>query len=197
MEGFEAYISSNGYLVIPSYNLNFLIDFNESNIPSMPETVEATAKPAGADGDIVLKTTYEPIPFNIVCYTEDNLSVANKLLLEQKLNNFLNTTKNSTIKLGFQAQEKFYNVKYSGVLTTTRYPAHLRFEIPLKSSESYAKSTTESSITGNGSKISSTIKEVGAVFTINGPATTPKISFNNYEMEYSNDLLEGEKLTID
>lgn len=197
MEGFEAYISNTGYLIIPSYNINFLISFSESSIPSMPETVEATAKPAGTDGDIVLNTTYEPIPFNIVCYTEDNLSVSNKILFEQKLNNFLNTIKNSTIKLGFQAEQKFYNVKYSGALNTTRYPAHLRFEIPLKSSESYAKDITEKTITGNGSLRSNTIKDVGAVFTINGPATTPKISFNNYEMQYDRNLLQGEKLTID
>ena len=73
MENFDFYISSNGYLVIPEYKIKYLIDFTESSIPTMPEAVESSIRAAGRDGDYVLNTTYEPIPFVIVCYTEDNL----------------------------------------------------------------------------------------------------------------------------
>ena len=67
MENFDVYISLNGYLVIPKYNIRFLIDFNESSIPTMPEAVESSVRAAGRDGDIVLNTTYEPISFSVVC----------------------------------------------------------------------------------------------------------------------------------
>ena len=66
MEGFKIYISSDGYLIIPDLDIKYLIDFRESAIPSMPEAADTTAKIAGRDGDIVLSTTYEPIPFEIV-----------------------------------------------------------------------------------------------------------------------------------
>lgn len=197
MENFDMYISNNGYLVIPEYNIKYLIDFYESSIPIMPEAVESTIRAAGRDGDYVLKTTYEPIPFNIVCYTDEGLTVEEKILQETQINTFLNSIKEKTKRLAFEKDNKFYNVKYSGALVTSNYPAHLKFSIPLKSSDSYAKDVTEKSITGNNSAISQTVKSAGAIFTIEGPAQDPIISLNDYAMEYNMSILEGSKVEID
>ena len=197
MEELEFYVSSDGFLVIPEYDIKYLIDFMESNIPSMPEASETSVKIAGRDGDVPLKTTYEPIPFNIVCYTEDNLTPEEKRSAEAKINRFVNSMKKSTKQLGFEQDEKFYDVKYSGSLTTVRYPKHLKFSIPLKSSDSYAKFFRKRIVTGNKTFDSDTVKETGAVFTINGPATNPIISFNGYEMSYENSITENSKLIID
>lgn len=196
MENFDIYISSNGYLIIPKYGIKYLINISESNIPSMPEATESTVRIAGRDGDIVLNTTYEPISFEIVCYTDDNLTPEQKVQEEQKVNAFLNSIKNKTKKFAIEKDSKFYNVKYNGIITTINYPSHLQFTIPLKSSESYGMDLNESSIVGNGSKDSNTIEKVGAIFTIKGPAQTPKISLNNYEMFYNNVLLESHILEI-
>lgn len=199
MEGLNAYISEEGYLIIPEYDIKYLIDFVESNIPSMPEATESTVRIAGRDGDIPLKTTYEPIPFEIVCYTEDNLTMAEKIKEESKINEFLNSIKENTISFGMEVYKKFYNVKYNGSLVTTRFPKHIKFSIPLKSSDPYAKSSIKREIVGSSSLIkfeSSTIKEAGAIFIINGPATNPKIIVNNYEMQYNYSILEGNKLII-
>lgn len=193
----DFYISENGRLVIPEYDINYLIDFSASNIPSMPEAMEAAVRVVGKDGDIPLNTTYEPIPFSIVCYTDDNLTPDEKVREEQKINRFMDSIKNKTKVLGFERENKFYDVKYNGVLTTVRFPAHVQFTIPVKSSESYAKDLIKKRIQGNGSENSETIKEVGAVFTIRGPAQTPKISFNNYHMEFDEVLLENTELIID
>ena len=197
MENFDMYISNNGYLVIPEFDIKYLIDFNESNIPTMPEAVESAVRAAGRDGDIILNTTYEPIPFTIVCYTEDNLTIEEKVQHESYVNKLLNTIKNKTKTLAIEKDSKFYNVKYSGALTTINYPAHLKFSIPLKSSDSFAKDIVEKSITGNGTENSNTLKNVGAIFTINGPATNPIISLNDYSMEYNMSILEGAKVEID
>lgn len=197
MEGLNAYISEEGYLIIPEYDIKYLIDFVESNIPSMPEAAESSVRIAGRDGDITLKTTYEPIPFEIVCYTEDNLLPAEKVKEEEKISNFLNSIKNETISFGIEAYKKFYNVKYSGSLITTRFPKHLKFSIPLKSSESYGMYYLKRKEVGNVEFESDTIKEVGAVFTIEGPATNPQIALNNYQMRYDGTVLEGNKLVID
>ena len=192
---FEASLDSNGYFVVPDYDIKCLISYSESDIPSMPEAVETSVNIPGRDGDIPLNTTYSPLTFTIVCYTEDNLTPEEKNIEESKMNNFLHSIKNNITKLKYK--DKYYNVKYSGQLTTINYPKHLQFTIPLKSSSSYAKNIEEYYILGNGEKESNTIKEVGAVFVIDGPAQTPKISLNDYEMFYDNVLLSNTKLVID
>lgn len=197
MNNVDCYISENGYFIAPGYNIKNLIDPSESDLSTMPSTSDSSVKIAGRDGDVVLSTTYEPIPFNIVCFTEDNLTPEQKIIEEDKVKNFLNYIKNHTIKLGMESRNVYYNVKYSGSLTVVRYPKTLRFSIPLKSSSSYGKKIPSKVITGNNSEISNTIKEVGAEFTILGPASSPIISLNNYVMEFNTDVASGAKLIID
>ena len=195
-EDFDIYISKKGYFGALKYDINNLIDFMESNIPSIAEATESSVKIAGRDGDISLNTVYEPLPFEIVCYTEDNLTPEEKIIEEQKITSLLNSIKNQTKTLFMEREKKFYKVKYSGNLSVVRYPKHLKFTIPLKSSESYAMNFEESEIIGNGTKVSNTIKDTGAIFTIKGPATKPIISLNNYQMKYNENILEGNSLII-
>lgn len=197
MNNVDCYISENGYFIASDYNIKNLIDFSEGQLSTMPEASESSVKIAGRDGDIVLSTKYEPIFFNIVCYTEENLTPSEKITEENKIKAFLHNIKNTTIKLGFEDRNIYYNVKYSGSLTTIRYPKSLRFSIPLKSSDSYGKIIPAKRIIGNDSENSETIKEVGAKFTIEGPASLPKISFNDYLMEFDADIMTGTKLIID
>lgn len=196
MDNFDLYISANGRLIIPEYNINYLIDFSQSEIPSMPEATEASVRVAGRDGDIVLNTVYEPIIFSIVCYTEDNLTQQEKTQEEQKLNQFLDSIKNKTKTFAIEKDDKFYRVKYSGAMIPVNFPAHMQFTIPLKSSDSYAMALEESSIIGENTTVSNTIKEVGAIFELKGPAQTPKFSLNDFEMFYDNVVLEGNTLEI-
>lgn len=195
-EDFDIYISKKGYFGALKYDINNLIDFTESNIPSIAEATESSVKIAGRDGDISLNTVYEPLPFEIVCYTEDNLTPEEKIIEEQKITSLLNSIKNQTKTFFMEREKKFYKVKYSGNLSVVRYPKHLKFTIPLKSSESYAMNFEESEIIGNGTKVSNTIKDTGAIFTIKGPATKPIISLNNYQMKYNENILEGNSLII-
>ncbi len=197
MNNVDCYISENGYFIASSYDIKNLIDFSESEISTMPQATESSVKIAGRDGDIVLATNYEPVLFNIICYTEDNLTAEEKVLEENKIKNFLNSIKNHTIKFGFEDRNVYYNVKYSGSLTVIRHPKSLRFSIPLKSSDSFGKKIPGKLITGNDSEISETVKEVGAKFTILGPASLTKIAFNDYLMEFDADIINNTKLVID
>ena len=197
MNNVDCYISENGYFIASDYNIKNLIDPSESELSTMPSTSDSSVKIAGRDGDVVLSTTYDPIQFNIVCFTEDNLTAEQKILEEDKMKSFLNHIKNHTIKLGIENRNVYYNVKYSGSLTVVRYPKTLRFSIPLKSSSSYGRKIPSKIITGNNSETSDTIKEVGAEFTILGPASSPVISLNDYVMEFDTDVASGAKLIID
>lgn len=196
IEDYETYISSNGFFINSQYDIHYLIDFSESELPCMAEATETTVKAAGRNGDIVLSTTYDPNNFNIVCYTEDNLTQEEKVKEEMKLKKLLNSIKNKTIPLAFEKDDKFYKVKYSGAFSSTNFPKHLKFSIPLKTSESYGKDLIKKVIFGNGEETSDTFEDVGAIFTIKGPANSPIISLNDYSIEYDNPLLEGDKLII-
>lgn len=196
IEDYETYISSNGFFINSQNDIHYLIDFSESEVPCMAEATETTVKAAGRNGDIVLSTTYDPNNFNIVCYTEDNLTQEEKVKEEMKLKKLLNSIKNKTIPLAFEKDDKFYKVKYSGAFSSTNFPKHLKFSIPLKTSESYGKDLIKKVIFGNGEETSDTFEDVGAIFTIKGPANSPIISLNDYSIEYDNPLLEGDKLII-
>ena len=196
IEDYETYISSNGFFINSQNDIRYLIDFSESELPCMAEATETTVKAAGRNGDIVLSTTYDPNNFNIVCYTEDNLTKEEKVKEEMKLKKLLNSIKNKTIPLAFEKDDKFYKVKYSGAFSSTNFPKHLKFSIPLKTSESYGKDLIKKVIFGNGEETSDTFEDVGAIFTIKGPANSPIISLNDYSIEYDNPLLEGDKLII-
>lgn len=197
MDEFDFYISSNGRLIIPKYDINYLVDMTASTLPGMPEAEENSARIAGRDGDMVLATTYKPLSCNIICYTEDNLTPEEKSQEERKLNKFLNEMKDTFKKFAIQKDNIFYEVKYNGMLTPTVYPKHIQFSIPLKSSKSYGFAIGKKEIVGNGTLASNTIKECGAIFTINGPAITPIISLNDYSMEFSTDIVKGATLVID
>ena len=196
IEDYETYISSNGFFINSQNDIHYLIDFSESELPCMAETTETTVKAAGRNGDIVLSTTYDANTFNIVCYTEDNLTQEEKVKEEMKLKKLLNSIKNKTIPLAFEKDDKFYKVKYSGAFSSTNFPKHLKFSIPLKTSEAYGKDLIKKVIFGNGEETSDTFEDVGAIFTIKGPANSPIISLNDYSIEYDNPLLEGDKLVI-
>lgn len=196
IEDYETYISSNGFFINSQNDIHYLIDFSESELPCMAEATETTVKAAGRNGDIVLSTTYDPNNFNIVCYTEDNLTQEEKVKEEMKLKKLLNSIKNKTIPLAFEKDDKFYKVKYSGAFSSTNFPKHLKFSIPLKTSEAYGKDLIKKVIFGNGEETSDTFEDVGAIFTIKGPANSPIISLNDYSIEYDNPILERDKLII-
>ena len=93
---FKFYLSENGRLIFPKENISFLCSISESSIPSMPEALETSATIAGRDGDVPLSTTYGPMSFELVLYTEDNLTPEEKLKQEIFFNIFCNLIINNT-----------------------------------------------------------------------------------------------------
>lgn len=194
---YDFYITENNHFIVPDLDIELLYSPTESTIPEMPQATESTVKIAGRDGDQVLATTYEPKEFTLVLYTDDNLNANEKTLEINKITTFLNSLKNDYKKMAFLLEEKMYSVKYNRQLVVVKLPKCVRFELPLKSSKSFGTELYSKKIIGEGSKISNTIEPVGCIVTINGYASNPKISINNYQMEYDNTILSGNKLVID
>ena len=194
---FKFYLSENGRLIFPNENISFLCSISESSIPSMPEALETSATIAGRDGDVPLSTTYGPMSFELVLYTEDNLTPEEKLKQEIFLNRFCNLIKNNTETFALELAQKFYKIKYNGVLSKENYPKFLRFTLPFKSSKSFAYDVKKHIIYGNSTVESNTIEPTGFECVIKGPAIKPIISLNDYSIEYNNTILDDESLIID
>ena len=194
---FKFYLSENGRLIFPNENISFLCSISESSIPSMPEALETSATIAGRDGDVSLSTTYGPMSFELVLYTEDNLTPEEKLKQEIFLNRFCNSIKNSTETFALELAQKFYKIKYNGLLNKENYPKFLRFTLPFKSSKSFAYDVKKHIIYGNSTVESNTIEPTGFECVIKGPAIKPIISLNDYSIEYNNTILDDESLIID
>lgn len=194
---FKFYLSENGRLIFPNENISFLCSISESSIPSMPEALETSATIAGRDGDVPLSTTYGPMSFELVLYTEDNLTPEEKLKQEIFLNRFCNLIKNNTETFALELAQKFYKIKYNGVLSKENFPKFLRFTLPFKSSKSFAYDVKKHIIYGNSTVESNTIEPTGFECVIKGPAIKPIISLNDYSIEYNNTILDDESLIID
>lgn len=192
---YDFYITGRRFIV-PEYDINFLYSPSESSVARIAETAESTVKIAGRDGDITLDTTYNPLEFKLVVYTEENLEPKEKELEIIKITRFLNSIKQFKKKFAFLDEELMYSLKYSGQLTITKFPKSVRFEIPLKSNKSFATDLDKKIINGAGYKISRTIKDTGCIITIVGPCQHPIISLNDYQMKYEGTVLNGNKLVI-
>lgn len=194
---FKFYLSENGRLIFPKENISFLCSISESSIPSMPEALETSATIAGRDGDVPLSTTYGPMSFELVLYTEDNLTPEEKLKQEIFLNRFCNSIKNNTETFALELAQKFYKIKYNGLLNKENYPKFLKFTLPFKSSKSFAYDVKKNTAYGNNTFESNTIEPTGFECVIKGPAIKPIISLNDYSIEYNNTILDDESLIID
>lgn len=194
---YDFYISENGRFVVPKFNIDFLFSPSESDIPEISEATENSIKISGRDGDIVLGTNYEPREFKLVVYTDENLTPEEKVREIGKITAFLHSIKNNYEKMAFLQDSKMFEVKYYSQLTTIKFPKAVKFEIPLKSSDAYAMELNKKTIHGIGISSSETVKETGCIITIEGPCQSPTIALNNYQMEYFNSVLPGNKLVID
>ena len=193
----DFYVSTNGYLTFPKYNKKYLTNISDSSLFNMPEAVQSTAKIAGKDGDLVLDSSYNPIEFNIIMFTDEGLTPEQKEKERFFINKFFNEMKKNTKTFAFEQSQKFYKVMYFGVVEESNYPQHLMFTLPIKSSKSYAYKIASKYLLGNDNRESDTIEPTGFKCIIYGPALNPIISLNDYSMEFDNTILEGEKLVID
>lgn len=194
---YNFYIIENRRFVVPEYDIDLLYSPTESTIPELPEVEENSVKISGRDGEVVLSNTYKSQEFNIVVYTDENLSSQEKIIEINKINRFLNSMKNDFKKFALLQENKMYDVKYHSQVSTIKYPKSVRFEIPLKSENALAMGLEKKIIEGASTGESDTIEETGCIITILGPAQTPVIALNDYQMKYDNVILEGNKIVID
>lgn len=193
-EQIQSITITNGGKLLP---FGLTVDFNKTNLPLIAEAIEASQTITGADGELVLDTTYGSRPFEIDAYTDDFLTPEEKEAKREEIREFLNSIKKVNTKLIIEPLNRTFEVKYAGLAEDTNLPKCVEFLIPLKSASSYAISNTTYTLNGEGELDSNTKEPTGFICTISGEAAYPELSINGYLMSYNNVILDGEQLIID
>lgn len=193
-EQIQSITITNGGKLLP---FGLTVDFNKTNLPLIAEAIEASQTITGADGELVLDTTYGSRPFEIDAYTDDFLTPEKKEEKREEIREFLNSIKKVNTKLIIEPLNRTFEVKYAGLAEDTNLPKCVEFLIPLKSASSYAISNTTYTLNGEGELDSNTKEPTGFICTISGEAAYPELSINGYLMSYNNVILNGEQLIID
>ena len=193
-EQIQSITITNGGKLLP---FGLTVDFNKTNLPLIAEAIEASQTITGADGELVLDTTYGSRPFEIDAYTDDFLTPEVKEAKREEIREFLNSIKKVNTKLIIEPLNRTFEVKYAGLAEDTNLPKCVEFLIPLKSASSYAVSSTTYTLDGEGELDSNTKEPTGFICTISGEAAYPELSINGYLMSYNNVILNGEQLIID
>lgn len=193
-EQIQSITITNGGKLLP---FGLTVDFNKTNLPLIAEAIEASQTITGADGELVLDTTYGSRPFEIDAYTDDFLTPEEKEAKREEIREFLNSIKKVNTKLIIEPLNRTFEVKYAGLAEDTNLPKCVEFLIPLKSASSYAISNTTYTLDGEGELDSNTKEPTGFICTISGEAAYPELSINGYLMSYNNVILNGEQLIID
>lgn len=173
------------------------MDWGTTNLQIMPEAENVTVEMAGLDGSLWEDCTYRDRLFNLVCYSEQGLTVQEKEDLKSRIVQILDTSKHKSKKLTVQTRGVSFDVKYTGLATITDAPSWLKAEIPLLAQpygyRSFEDEFRNSGLVNNGNGDA----PLGPVFEIEGPVSNPSFLFYDENYSWSGNVPNNWKLVID
>lgn len=165
------------------YPFNFLINYTQSEIPSLPEISEETQSVSGKDGDISLSTRYLSRPFNFFGYSpqfESNDERDNHITFVSKT---LNTIKENEKYLLYR--NKIYKIKMSAMPIFNKMPLWYEATTYLKAHNPYGYSLDKSEIkiVANETYTVENLEDEKTFpnIIVNVPCTAPKFNVNGIE----------------
>lgn len=175
---------------------NMKVDWDTTSIQVMPETSNTTIEMPGIDGSIIEDTVYKDRLFQIVAFSEDDLSKAEKEELKTKITEILDSTKHQTKSLTVQSTDTSFDVKYDGQAVIAEGPSYVKATVPLRVSP-YGHKTFGGELWGSGLVYNEGDAPVGAKHTISGPISDPSFTFGDHEYKWVGYVPENYNLVID
>lgn len=165
------------------YPYNFLINYTQSEIPSLPEISEETQSVSGKDGDISLSTRYMPRPFNFFGYSpqfETNEERDNHISYVSKI---LNTIKEKEKYLLYR--NKIYKIKLSAMPIFNKLPLWYDVTIYQKAHNPYGYSLDKSEVKVTANEVyvveNNADDEAYPNIIVNVACSSPKFIVNGVE----------------
>lgn len=202
--GDDNFSSKRSYTTIPKldpaydYLLPFglKIDWGSSSLQIVPPAENVTVEVPNVDGSMILDTVYKDRLFEIVGYSEQNLTVQQKEDLKRKIANILASTKNESKKLTIQSRDISFDVRYSGEIEFKEANSWIRCKIPLLASV-YGYSQFEETVVGSGNVKNDGSVDIGVRHIIHGPYTNPSFVMGAESYSWTGYIPQGSYLTID
>ena len=173
-----------------------MVDWKNSVFPRAPEAESDEIQIAGLDGETLEHTRYRNRQFNVVAWSEDDLSQQEKDALIRQITEILDATKNQTKTLTFARTGVSFDVKYDGELNIEEAPSFIRATIPLNAS-AYGYNRFEKQLTGSGLIQNAGIARVGVVNRIAGECVNPSFAMGDFDISWTGTIPAGSYLFID
>lgn len=176
---------------------NLRVDWGKTNIQVMPEAEITSIDMPGMDGSIVENTTYKDRLFEIVAFSEDGMTKAEKEDLKARIAQILDATKHQTKRLTVQSRGTAFDVKYQGQAKIEEGPSYIRTTIPLHTPP-YGVNMFPNELNGSG-LINNMDGDapVGPKFTITGEVTNPSFKLGEYNYSWNGTVPDGSRLVMD
>lgn len=172
------------------------IDWNSTSIQVMPEASNTLIEMPGIDGSIVEDTVYNDRLFQIVAFSEDGLSNAEKEELKSKITEILDSTKHTTKKLTIEASGNSFDVKYDGQAVIDEGPSYVKATIPFRTSP-YGYKAFEGELYGSGLVYNDGDASIGVRHIISGPISIPTFKLGDIDYRWGGSISSGCSLVID
>lgn len=178
------------------YPFEMKVDRGETIIQVMPEAELTTVEMPGADGSIIEDTVYKDRMFQIVSYSQQGLTIAEKEELKARIARILDTTKHQTKKLTIQNRGIMFDVKYDGSANISEGPSYVKASIPLRATP-YAYDMFDNELEGKGLIYNDGDTSLGVKNIITGPISNPSFTIGATAYQYNGEVSEGQEFVID
>ncbi len=176
--------------------LGMIYDPERSDIQVMPQTESTYIEMPNVDGSIIEDTVYQNRLFNIVLWSEDGLSVAEKEQLKLDIARLLDSTKHDTKKLTYQKAGIAFDAKYSGKADIKEGPSFVKATIPFET-QPYGYPLFDQIVYGSGLLVNSGDKEIGVVNEISGGCANPSFQIGDIVYKWDGTVPIDSKLVVD
>ncbi len=176
--------------------LNMIFDPERSSIQVMPQTETTYIEMPYADGSIPENTVYKNRFFNIVAWSQDGLTTAQKEQLKLDITRVLDSTKNKSKKMTFQKANVSFDVMYSGSAEIKEGPSFVKATLPFEASP-YGYPLFDQIIYGSGLIMNRGAVDVGVVNEISGGCKNPSFQIGSVNYSWDGTVPINCKLIID
>lgn len=202
--GVEDMLENSFDYFIPLYTLpetedrkiGMRIDWQNSKLQVMPQQQSVTIELPQVDGEITQSTKYRSRLFDLVLFSDDQLTIQQKEDLKRRITQVLDESKKKKKKLLVQSRGIIFDAKYEDSEIKDG-PSYVRCDLSLRVSpygvDMFPNELRQSGLIDN----SDGIAPLSPKFTITGSVSNPYFQLGSYTYRYNGTVPSGQRLIID
>ena len=178
------------------FPLGMMYDAEKSSIQVMPAAENTYIEMPYMDGTTIENTVYKNRFFNIVAWSQDGMTIAQKEQLKADIVRLLDATKDGPHKLTFQKSDISFDVKYSGNADIKEGPTFVKATLPFEAPP-YGHPTFNQAVHDSGLIVNRGDAPAFPIVTIEGPCNNPSFQLGSVNYVWNGSVPSGSKLVVD